>query len=1782
MPPKTFLNSSNRHSLGKHPTIGFLTSGFGFEVTVTHWLGMLDEARAQGANVVCLPGDILNSADQSQQVVSPLRGVVYDLTDPDQIDGLIIWTAMINWYVSPQEMADFFARYHSRPIVSAEVLMEGYPSVLADDYGGMKQAVSHLIEVHGLQRLAFIRGPEGHLGAQERYRGYVEALAEHNIPFDPAYVTPPNPYWEGDGINILMNERGLRPGVDIQAIVGANTHNATRAMELVKARGVRFPEDMALVSFDITPTVYTTNPPLTAVDNQMYEMSRQCMRLVLAQLRGETVPSKTVVPARLMIGQSCGCPSQKVMRAASGRVKLAGQSRNSSLAEQKDAIMAGLPQNLMDSQASAATLLDALLADLTATPSTHQAIGTFLRTLEIILSQIVEDASGIQVDDILTQRMDAWQELVSTLREATLARLKGAQLARANGLWQQAQVMVGEMALRLKMVEQVKIEGQAQELRSLSQKLIATFDTAQVMNSLADGLPKLGIPCAYLALYENPDDPTNQARLMLAYTEKGRLPIAAAGRTYPTCALLPADVLPQDRPYHLVAQPLYFGEKPLGLALFELGVRQGDLYEALRGEISSALMGATLVKKVEERANQLDVAAKVSTVTSSILDPDELIQQTVDLVRERFGLYYVGLFLLDTTGQWAELRAGTGEPGKQMLAKQHRLAVGESSMIGWCIANQQALISSDVDVDAIHFTNPLLPETRSELALPLISRGQAIGALSIQSTQSAAFSQEDVTVLQTMTEQLANGIEKARLYNQAQQRTEELSKARDEAEKALLSAECEQQRAEAAKAEAEKARKEAEAEKEKAEAASRSLAAQMWQTNGMALLNNRMRGEQDVTTLANNVIQQLCEYISAQVGLLYVKEGNLITFAGAYAYRRKNHVEQFQLGEGRIGQAARGERAIIVKVPDELVERSPFHLDEMSPRYFVISPFAYDGQVVGVIELGVLTEFTPAQMEFLNAALESVAIAFMTAQARRKVNELYTQTRQQAEELQAQEEELRATNEELEAQTESLRASEARLKANQSALEAANVDLEEKTHVLQEQQSALDRQNQILRDAQQELQRKAEELSLASKYKSEFLANMSHELRTPLNSMLILAGMLAKNDEGNLTADQVESAQVIHSGGTDLLNLINEILDLAKVEAGKMEFRFAPMPWDTLLSRMHAQFDPLSQRKGLQFITQVVEDLPPGIVTDEQRLAQIVKNLLSNAFKFTEQGSVALTIQRATSGSGFDPAQFCAVSVTDTGIGMTPEQQKVVFEAFQQADGSTSRQYGGTGLGLAITREMTHHLGGQVALSSEPGKGSVFTIYLPLKVEGEKVEGQRPQVESQTPQITSHKSQVTGHKSPTENSTFDPSAANGVRHSGQALRTSSFDRITPSSIPDDRDNLTPSDRILLIVEDDAKFAKIVLNYAHKKRFKCLVAGDGESALALSKAHTPAAIILDLKLPGMSGWDVLDALKDDSDLRHIPVHIMSIDDEDISAYQRGAMGFLTKPVSQKALDGAFGKIEAFISSKIRSLLLVEDDAALRLSVRKLLEGSDITITEAASGQAALNHIASQHFDCMILDLSLPDISGFDLLNRLDSDESLPKCPVIIYTGKELSPEENQELLKYADSVIVKGVKSPERLLDETALFLHRVVADMPEDKQQTIRRLHNPEAILQGKQILIVDDDARNAFALSRLLNERGIKMHIAASATKALEMLERINVSLILTDIMMPGMDGYEFIKTLRQQPRFQKLPIIALTAKAMKGDREKCIEVGASDYLSKPIDPDRLFSMLRVWLSKE
>jgi CheY-like chemotaxis protein/putative methionine-R-sulfoxide reductase with GAF domain len=1111
----------------------------------------------------------------------------------------------------------------------------------------------------------------------------------------------------------------------------------------------------------------------------------------------------------------------------------------------------------------------------------------------------------------------------------------------------------------------------------------------------------------------------------------------------------------------------------------------------------------SLEQRVADRTRGLQTAAEVARATISVLDPDELLRQAVDLVRERFGLYYVGLFLLDEEQRFAVLRAGTGEAGQQMMSRGHKLEVGGDSMVGQCVAKGEARIALDVGVEATRFSNPLLPDTRTETALPLRSRGRTIGAMTVQSVEEAAFDEADIAVMQTMADQVAAAIDNAQLFAQTEAALEETAQA-----------------------------------KEKAEAANKALEAQMWQTAGQAQLSDKMRGEQDIPALANSVIQQLCHYLQAQIGALYVTEDNTLNLVGSYAYASKNPTRQFKFGEGLVGQAALEKQPIIVAdVPDDYITvRSG--LGETGPRHIMVLPFVYEGRVVGVAEMGTLAEFSPAQIDFVQTAMTNIAIAFTTAQARARIDELLAESQQQAEELQTQGEELRVMNEELEAQTESLRASEAKLK---------------------EKQAALDRQNRELKVAQQELEKKAEELALTSKYKSEFLANMSHELRTPLNSLLILARMLADNEEGNLSEEQVESAQIVFSSGNDLLNLINDILDLSKVEAGKMAFNIEPMLLSDLVTTVRAQFAHVAEEKGLDLNIKLADGLPASIKTDPQRVDQIVKNLLSNAFKFTSEGSVSLNIYRPDAGvdlsrSGLDPTQAIAISVTDTGIGISAEQQKIVFEAFQQADGSTGRQYGGTGLGLSISRELATRLGGQIGLESEPGRGSTFTLYLPLA---------RPASESRQ-----------------EPAAEGPRPASPLPPSPPPAQPPGSPAPVPLSPPDDRADLRAGSRILLVIEDDPKFARIVYDYAHEKAFQCLIAGDGKTGLELVRTYQLAAIILDLNLPDISGWEVLEALKHDPGTRHIPVHIISVDDETLDAYRKGVMGYLTKPVSREDLAGSFQRIEQLISREIKTLLLVEDDAKSRRSIKKLLGGSDVQISEADSGRAALDSLKARHFDCMILDLNLPDMTGFEVLSEMNDDEAIARCPVIVYTGRDLTPEENLELMKYADSVIVKGVKSPERLLDETALFLHRVVADMSEDKQQTIKQLYNADAQLEGKKILIVDDDMRNSFALSRLLSDKGVIVKIAATGQKALDLLaEDPDIDLVLMDVMMPVMDGYETTRRVRARQEFRRLPILALTAKAMKGDREKCLAAGANDYLPKPVDVDRLFSMLRVWL---
>jgi len=792
---------------------------------------------------------------------------------------------------------------------------------------------------------------------------------------------------------------------------------------------------------------------------------------------------------------------------------------------------------------------------------------------------------------------------------------------------------------------------------------------------------------------------------------------------------------------------------------------------------------------------------------------------------------------------------------------------------------------------------------------------------------------------------------------------------------------------------------------------------QNWVKTGQTELNDKMRGELDHVTLAQNAINYLAEYLNAQIGAIYLNtNNNKFKLVGSYAYsKRKNLSNEYKKGEGIIGQAAMEKKSILITdIPDDYIKINS-GLGEAAPKNILAVPFMYEDEVKGVVELGSFREFSDTSIEFLKQATENIGINFNSAESRYRLQELLEKTQQQAEELQSQQEELRQTNEELEEQAKYLKESEAKLQTQQEELKQTNEELEEKTQSLQEQKENIDKKNIDLKKAQDLLEQRANELEISSKYKSEFLANMSHELRTPLNSLLILSKILFQNKDQNLTDKQVEFAQTIHDAGNELLNIINEILDLAKVESGKM--------------------------------------------------ARLLR--------------------------------------------------------------------------------------GEIHLRSEEGKGSTFTLFLSDLTEEKR---DFASIDNQTEKVHSSPTKLAAPKS-----------------------TGAKEEII---LPDDRETLKESDHTILIVEDDVKFARILTDLAHERDFKCLVAQRGEMGLQFAEKYKPDAIILDIGLPDIDGWTVMERLKNNPGTRHIPVHFMSASDKTMEAMRMGAIGFLSKPVSMEGLEGAFTRIEAIISKTIKNLLVVEDDEAQRKSIIELIGNSDVRTTAIESGKKAYDLLKTNNYDCMVLDLGLEDISGFELLRMIEADEEITHIPIIIYTGKEISRKEEEKLKQHAESIIIKGVKSPDRLFDEVTLFLHRVEANLPEDKQKILRMIHDKETLFQDKKILLVDDDMRNVFALSNVLEEKGMKVLIGKNGREGVDLLnENKDVDLVLMDIMMPEMDGYQAMREIRNNGGHNNVPIIALTAKAMKGDKNKCIEAGANDYISKPVDPDNLLSMLRVWL---
>ena len=940
---------------------------------------------------------------------------------------------------------------------------------------------------------------------------------------------------------------------------------------------------------------------------------------------------------------------------------------------------------------------------------------------------------------------------------------------------------------------------------------------------------------------------------------------------------------------------------------------------------------------------------------------------------------------------------------------------------------------------------------------------------------------------------------------------------------------------------------------------------QNWLKSGLAELSLKLRGEKGLVQLAQETTGFLAKYLDAQIGAFCISDpdSELLKLVGSYAYHeRKGHRNAFRPGEGLIGQAAlEKQRILFSQVPEDYIKiRS--ELGEITPQYLVVLPFLYEDRVKGVLELGSVRKFTDTQLEFLEQAGESIAIALHSAQTRFQTQELLEETQRQSDVLLKQQQELQTANEELEEHTQVLRSSEEKLQQQQEELRQTNEELEEQAGILEMQKRELGRKNLDLQDARTLLEEKARDLELSSQYKSEFLSNMSHELRTPLNSMLILSKLLAENKKANLNDKQVQYCNTIHSSGAELLSLINDVLDLSKVEAGKMILNLNKMSLKSSMDYILQHFQHMAEERLLYLRVELEPEMPDSIYTDRQRVEQILKNFLSNALKFTEQGGVIVNFGRPSSDmvggrEALSVDRAIAISVHDTGIGIPADKQRSVFGAFQQADGTTSRKYGGTGLGLSITRELAHLLGGDVHLSSEEGKGSVFSLILPEKLTG------APSVEESV-KIASVKENVA---QPAEKSPTASPQPEGIAR--------------VEEIRDDRhDEIEASDKFLLIVEDDAEFARLLFDLSRQRGFKALIAGDGAAGLQLADQYVPSAIILDVGLPGMDGWTVMEKLKSNPATRHIPVHFISGHDAPLEALKMGAIGYLTKPVELAALQEMFTGIEARICQSIRTLLLVEDDEAMRTSMKELLDGEDITIVTASTGHEAYNLLQSQAVDCMVLDLGLSDISGFDLVEKIKQNPSMSFLPIIIYTGRDLSKEEQQRLEQQAESIIIKGVKSSERLLDEVTLFLHRVETELPEEQQKKIRQLHDRETVLTEKTVLMVDDDMRNIFALSSVLEEKGMRVLVAENGKEALEMLDtNPEIELVLMDIMMPEMDGYQTMQEIRKDVRFSTLPMIALTAKAMKGDRQKSIDAGANDYLSKPVDIEKLLSLLRVWL---
>jgi CheY-like chemotaxis protein/CHASE3 domain sensor protein len=944
---------------------------------------------------------------------------------------------------------------------------------------------------------------------------------------------------------------------------------------------------------------------------------------------------------------------------------------------------------------------------------------------------------------------------------------------------------------------------------------------------------------------------------------------------------------------------------------------------------------------------------------------------------------------------------------------------------------------------------------------------------------------------------------------------------------------------------------------------------QAWYRAGQMQLSEQVIGQQTLPLLGQSILQFLARYLGASAGAIYIvqDDNRQLERVSEYALSEENLSTRrtLALGESLVGQAALESRIIELKdLPRDYLKISSA-VGEATAASALIVPIESDGLVNGVVELGFTRPLEARDSELLKLVSSSIGSSIEAGKYRQRLQKLLAETQQLNEELQVQQEELRTANEELEEQSRALKESQTHLEQQQAELEQTNEQLSEQTHELQQQRDMLDERNNQLNIAQSELEERALELERASQYKSEFLANMSHELRTPLNSSLILAKLLADNTDANLTAEQVRFAESIYSAGNDLLNLINDILDISKVEAGMLEIRPEQVSVKRIVDTLRTSFDPVADSRELSFNIDLAEDLPGFLYSDRQRIEQILKNLLSNAFKFTERGGVTLKVTLVQNQVAF--------AVTDSGIGILADQQEIIFEAFRQADGATTRRYGGTGLGLSISRDLAKLLGGSIEVQSVPQQGSTFTLRLPLQYEQPLI-ADAPASRTPVPAASRSAPQVS------ESSTVvAPPIVSGAP-AATSVTTGEAISARPRSFLDDRESLPFPDRKVLVIEDEPQFARILYDLAHELKYSCFVAHGADEGFDVATDFIPDAILLDMRLPDHSGLTVLERLKENPRTRHIPVHVVSVEDRVEAAMHMGAVGYAMKPTTRDELKTVFSRLEAKFSQKMKRILLVEDDALQRDSITRLIGDSDVEITAVELGQEALELLRTNIYDCMVIDLKLPDMEGNELLERMANEEICSFPPVIVYTGRSLTRDEEANLMKYSRSIIIKGARSPERLLDEVTLFLHKIEADMPPERQKMLKTARSRDRAFEGRKLLLVDDDVRNIFALTSALEQKGAIVEIARNGLEAVEKVQTVEgIDLVLMDIMMPMMDGYQAMQEIRKIPYLQKLPIIAITAKAMKDDQDRCLRAGANDYLAKPVDLDRLFSLIRVWM---